>query len=70
MGTAASPQPGHSLLLHGNDYLFARYCKTKQYAYAIAFPQGLLVAYVGVRALSNFYEPLPALPPFQSEIRD
>jgi len=47
---------------------FAQYKgKTKQYAYSIALTMGLLLAYVGVRALSNLYNPPPAASPFQSD---
>lgn len=50
------------------DDAFAQYKgKTKQYAYAIALILGLLLAYVGVRALSNFYDPPPAASPFESD---
>ena len=42
---------------------FAQYKgKTKQYAYAVALAFGLLIAYVGVRALSSFYDLPPAQP--------
>lgn len=49
------------------DDAFAQYKgRTKQYAYAVALTLALLVAYVGVRALSSFCDQTQRPSPFQS----